>query len=821
MSLRYRLFLWVSGLFLVVSVCSYFVENYVASTQLKRAQQALREKILKMSEERRVELQDFLASAIAEEEVKIDAILNNLSTFSPLVMRFGPTLNNEKLGTWGEASDVLLEYKWLDFIQNTNQAVTTAGFMPSPSAMGTFYRSAIDEDLSWIYDGNFEGQPTPYLGVRLPYSLIRGSSLDVAAEVLEHVPGMVPDLYCLFDVEQVVNASARIFETGNTKGISPVRIQWTEGYELDLDLFVKAFQRARELLLTKKIQPPQATSNELKQSFEKATSMQDGRLNPIPTQNLLASVSNEQLMKKRFEDIALRYTQINVTWILVALFDSGVFGDKLFSYPFPGAITVFGSSNAAGVGIGTSQVLFDQQVFDDAAYYQQNKGVHSNLGTSLAVIPFAEKKRVFFGNVAEFAIEAADQVRKGYLTLGVDVDTLLQRLVLAIRQKVILIHGGQPLSAYSDSGEKMAVDGDMGLPIDKLLGERLGVVTWGKENDFFMHIQPFPHVDLHFLVFNPESKEFAFLHDLEAGSQEIIDSIRLNTHIEGLIALFIAILLLHNISRRITRPIIQLARATGAIAEGQLDQTRLSLPVSKHNDEIAVLCHSFEEMVKGLQEKEKVKGVLNKVVSREIAQEILKGSIHLGGEEKIVTVLFADIRNFTGITQNMPPQKVIDLLNTCMTKVSLAVDRNKGVIDKYVGDEVMALFGAPIAQGEDAVCAIKSALEMIEVMKEWNRERAHLGEPAIELGIGIHTGPMLAGNMGAENRLNYTVIGSNVNLAARLCQVAKGMEILMTKDTLDQPFIKERIAYEELSPLQLRGFDKAVSVFCVLHIRQT
>jgi adenylate cyclase len=278
-------------------------------------------------------------------------------------------------------------------------------------------------------------------------------------------------------------------------------------------------------------------------------------------------------------------------------------------------------------------------------------------------------------------------------------------------------------------------------------------------------------------------------------------------------------LLLHTISRRITKPIIQLAAATKDVAEGRLDQVKLSLPPYKHHDEIAVLCHSFEEMVKGLQEKEKVKGVLNKVVSTEIAQEILKGSIHLGGEEKTVTVLFADIRDFTRITQNMPPQKVIDLLNTCMTKVSKLVDSNKGVIDKYVGDSAMALFGAPLARKEDTFDAIKSALEMIQSMKQWNQERTALGEPAIELGVGIHTGSMLVGNMGAENRLNYTVIGSNVNLASRLCKAAKGMEILMTKDTLDQPFVKERVEVEEISPLQFKGFDKVVNVFRVLKIK--
>lgn len=821
MSLRYRLFLWVSGLFVVVAVCSYFVENYVANKELKIAQQQLKKKILGVSEKRREELQDFLAIAIAEDEVKIDAILNNIASFSPMALRFSPTAKNEKTGTWGDASDILVEYKWLDFIQNTNEGKPTAGIMPKHSGMGAFFRIPIDEDLSWVYDESLEDNSIPYLGVRVPYSLIRYSSQDATAEVLEHIPGLVPDLFFLFDVNKLMKQGPeRIFDR-SAKAIPPIPIQWTEGYELDPALFVTAFQRGQDLIVSGKMQPPQHSQDELKAMYEKAATAQDGTLNPVPDQNLLNSVFNEKFVKARFEDIALRYTQVNILWIMVALFDSGIFGDDLFAYPFPGAATVFGDSNALGAGINTKDIFFGKRVFDDSAYYKNNvsKDPHSNLATSLAVITTPDSNRLFFGNTAQFTIHNAGAARTGYLTFGVDSDALLQRLVLAIRQTAVLVHDGKPLLAYNDKGEKLGLERSADFPVDKMMTKTSGMVAWEGENYFFMHVQPFPDVDLHFFIFNPESKEFALLHDLESGSREVVDTIRLNTHIEGLIALLITIVLIHTISRRVTKPIIQLAAATKDVAEGHYDQAKLSLPPIRHNDEIAVLCHSFNDMVNGLQEKEKVKGVLNKVVSTEIAQEILKGSIHLGGEVKTVSVLFADIREFTRITQDMPPQKVIDLLNTCMTKVSKIVDRNKGVIDKYVGDAAMALYGAPLTRSEDAFDAIKSALEMVAALKEWNQERSQMGKVVIELGIGIHTGPVLAGNMGAENRLNYTVIGSNVNLASRLCKAAKGMEILITKDTLDQPLVRERVVYEETPPQQFKGFDKLVNVYRVLRIK--
>ena len=119
-------------------------------------------------------------------------------------------------------------------------------------------------------------------------------------------------------------------------------------------------------------------------------------------------------------------------------------------------------------------------------------------------------------------------------------------------------------------------------------------------------------------------------------------------------------------------------------------------------------------MVKGLKEKEKVRGVLNKLVSKEIAEETLKGHVQLGGEEKHVTVFFADIRHFTAMTEKMDPKQVIKIVNKCMTKVSNLIDQRGGVIDKYVGDEVMALFGAPI-QKENSVMGSGSFYQGIAV----------------------------------------------------------------------------------------------------------
>jgi class 3 adenylate cyclase len=193
----------------------------------------------------------------------------------------------------------------------------------------------------------------------------------------------------------------------------------------------------------------------------------------------------------------------------------------------------------------------------------------------------------------------------------------------------------------------------------------------------------------------------------------------------------------------------------------------------------------------------------------------LKGNVHLGGEEKKGTMLFADIRGFTSLTQKMSPKEVIELLNACMTRISHLVDDYGGVIDKYVGDEAMALYGIPLAKEESALQAVLSAVKMVESLKEWNQERTLQGLSPVEMGIGIHTGSVFVGNMGAENRLNYTVIGRNVNFAERLCALAKGMEILISEQTYAEKGVKEQIAVEKLSDVSLKGFDKTFIVYRV------
>jgi class 3 adenylate cyclase len=800
MGLRYRLFLWVSGLFVVIAATSYFLENKVTARELAKAKIAMKQEILSISESRRVSLQDFIAESIAENLVRIDAILSNILQYAPVALRFSPLSINEKRGTWGESADLLLEYKWIDFLQNTAENQVVALIAPQQTSVDITYQVPIDEELFWVY---FKPESKAYLGIKIPYFL--SEAPDGGKERLEKVPGEIPIVLFIFDLEKLEASSLEVSSTPPWKSIP---IKWTEGYALDVETFATSFQKAKQKLLRHELIPPVLSQEEIALKI----SEQEARKPPLLSPAFLSSLPQEELMKRRLTDIALDYTQMNLIWIWMALFEEGVFGQDLFKFPAPLAVGMLSEGHPMGFGIQANKALFSSPLFKDSDYYQSHspKTQGSGLSTGFAVIPSA--KRLFLGNTAQFVVDVDGEERSGYLTLGIDANILLERLVLALNQTVMLVHDNKIFGAYLSNGEPLAIPQD--LPLEQMQQAASGLIPWQGSEYFYLHLQPFPEADLHLLLLNTEAKEFALLHDLESGSQRVADAILFNIHIAGVIALFIVIIVLHNISRKITEPIVELAEATEHVATGRFDQIHLKTIISKHKDEVAQLYHAFCKMISGLQEKEKMKAVLNKVVSSEIAQEILAGNVHLGGEEKTVSVLFADIRGFTNMTQHLPAKQVIEMLNVCMTKLSLLVDENKGVIDKYVGDEVMALFGAPLTRERDSLHAVTSAIAMIRAMHAWNAERSSRGEVPIEIGIGIHTGTMLAGNMGAENRLNYTVIGRNVNLAARLCSAAKPMEILISHATWEE--VKDHIRSEELPPLTLKGFDTPIPVYRVM-----
>ena len=456
-----------------------------------------------------------------------------------------------------------------------------------------------------------------------------------------------------------------------------------------------------------------------------------------------------------------------------------------------------------GVSVLTSDIFFEQSLLPESFQNHQFLVVDNPL-----------LKQIFIGSTLDVKGESNNYT----ILLASSLSPILADLISNLESVAIISENGMPYVAINPEGIPLPRAAIENISLKAVGNMSYGTTLFDNIRYQFMQLQPFDTSKLKIIILRPESVDpiqnlrIAIVEELNDTTRWLaLQLLGLNVAI-----LIVALVILIFLSRAITKPLRQLATATEEVAKGHYSNCQIPHFKKNSHDEIAVLTDGFERLVSSLQDQEKMRGVLNKVVSKEIAAEILKGGLQLGGEDRVISVLFADIRNFTHMAEHLEPERLLSFLNKFMTKMSAVIEEHYGVIDKYVGDEIMALYGAPHNDPEHAKRAVETAILMIGELKKWNIERVAEGFPEIAIGIGISTGKMVAGNMGAENRLNYTVLGANVNLGARLCSQATPMQILINAQTLETCGLKEKLSYEEIPPLTLKGFSEPVKAYSVI-----
>lgn len=798
MKLRTRLFLSVGLIFFLAFAVSLYFETYSTDKNLKKAEKNLQEQILSLNEQRRLKIQEFLHVSLSEDQAQIDSLLLQIARDPDFAASLFLDPAQLKLFAPAHAAFLFKNDQWVDLIQTTKDNQLSSLLIPISFPMDVAHQVPIDEAISWVVFNKDRELDHPFIAIKLPISPLQQKSLS---SMINQAIEVEWALTILFNPEALLSFA---FQQSATP---------PSDYGIDGPALLKRIENAIEYL--KNLKEKEGSKTWIQKDIREKGKETLFAGKPLDTS--VQCIEHEgAIIDDRVVQLMQRADQAILLSILTSLFPGGEFGPDLFARGAPRGIARFTPDTTAGHAILTDEAFFQKKVFDDAAYFKKHPGTEQckRMGTSIAVISPPNMERVFIGN----ALKLQDKGGTGYVTIAIDMEEISQDLVLSSHLGTFLVHGGKVISAYTADGKKIPNPKEE-IPFNvAMLASNSGVVQSKGTGYYYQKMTPFQGLDLHFFTFDLEKNAFSLVHTIDQESRIVLEKVSFNMRIIAFVALVLVLLLLHNIARRISRPIAALARVTKKVAAGQLEDIEIP-SVGGRNDEVAALCDSFSQMIIGLREKEKVKGVLNKVVSPEIAQEIMKGQVHLGGEMRKVTVLFADIRNFTNISANREPQRVIEMLNACMTKISHVIDEFGGVIDKYVGDEVMALFGAPLEKEDSALKAIQCALKMVEELKNWNEERKKEGRVPIEMGIGIHTGEMIIGNMGAENRLNYTVIGSNVNFAARLCSVAKGMEILISKETLAEAHVQDNIQVEMQPPIELKGFEGKFALYRVLGVK--
>lgn len=284
-----------------------------------------------------------------------------------------------------------------------------------------------------------------------------------------------------------------------------------------------------------------------------------------------------------------------------------------------------------------------------------------------------------------------------------------------------------------------------------------------------------------------------------------------------LAVLCIAILFIWFFSKSISKPIRRLAAASGEIARGNFGVT---VP-SKGRDELSVLTRRFGEMALGLAERERLKETFGRFINPEIAEKAARGELTLGGEAKTATIFFSDIRSFTSISERLEPYEVVEFLNEYMTRMVSCVNTTQGVVDKFIGDAVMAIWGAPVSAGspeEDARNCMRAALAMRAALIEFNKGRGGDKKPIIKIGCGVNTGEVIAGQIGSHERMEYTVIGDAVNLASRTESLNKPLstDILITEHTWN--LVRDFVIVEEMPSVSVKGKSEKTRLFALVNI---
>lgn len=309
------------------------------------------------------------------------------------------------------------------------------------------------------------------------------------------------------------------------------------------------------------------------------------------------------------------------------------------------------------------------------------------------------------------------------------------------------------------------------------------------------------------------TRDWVLLTEIDAAEMlQPIHQLRDELAVGILILLVISTVVAHQVSVSIHRPLDMLREFAHQIGAGDFTARA---DVQGH-DVAGHLASALNEMAAGLQERDHVKEVFGRYIATQVSDEILKGQVNLGGAEKNVTVLFSDIRNFTAMSEQMTPQQVVSFLNDYFTEMVDAVFENGGVLDKFLGDGLMAVFGSVDADPNHPRKAVLAALRMKALLGKINGTRTVSGKPPIAIGVGIHTDTAIVGNIGSRKRLEYTVIGDGVNTSSRLQSLNKefGTTILISETTYEA--VKGDFECRPMPDTQLRGKTKDLKIYEVV-----
>lgn len=266
-------------------------------------------------------------------------------------------------------------------------------------------------------------------------------------------------------------------------------------------------------------------------------------------------------------------------------------------------------------------------------------------------------------------------------------------------------------------------------------------------------------------------------------------------------------------SMTLTSPIEKLASLIQMVSKGNFD-VKATFHVKSH-DEVGDLAKAFDHMTEGLKERDKVKNLFSKFHGSSVAEDLINNDIGVGGQSKEVVVFFSDIRGFTAFSEKRKPEEVVTMLNEYFAVMVGIINKHGGVVDKFIGDAIMAIWGAPKTTDRDPHNALRACIEMRRGLADLNEKRIARGEPELMIGMGLHAGTAISGTIGSDERMEYTVIGNTVNTASRIEASTKafGADLLVTDDVISR--VGEEFILDYAGAAEVKGRTEAIKMYKV------
>ena len=398
------------------------------------------------------------------------------------------------------------------------------------------------------------------------------------------------------------------------------------------------------------------------------------------------------------------------------------------------------------------------------------------------------------------------------IVVTINFDSFLEpikRMSLWDDSTAMLVTGtGQFLANTDKSAKDQRRLGDNGVELEKKvlkeIREKSFGTVWGKGHppDLIIGFYRVPHIK--------NLNWYLLLRSKGSVVLEPIVTFREYYALAGVVSLVIILLLIRFTTRSVGRSIGEISAAAASVQTG--DYT-VKLPEDR-SDEIGQLSSTFNGMVEGLKQRDLIEQTFGRYVDKKVAEELMTKpeALRLGGEKGVVSILMSDLRNFTGISEKMAPEAVIKMLNRYFSRMISVIEKYKGIIVDFYGDSILVFFdGVDSDVAQRAVDAVSCALEMQRRLEGFVEENIARGLPVLAMGIGVHTGEVIVGNIGTETRAKYGIVGANVNLTDRIQHSASAGKVVVSEETYH--LIADRLSVSHGFNVCLKGIEEQKKLY--------